>query len=244
MTHNGVMGHVESSPQLISWRKWTDLPLLILAIGSLPLLLLELVSNRLTDADKYFLFGVNLAVFAAFAIDYLVELAISKQRSMYLKTEWSSLLIVFAQLLALLPFLGFLGILRGARGLRIVSTIARVVGIGVASRTEGRQLLKHRAASLAFGLAGFTLVTSAVAFTLAEDVGSTGRVHSFFDALWWSAATITTVGYGDIYPVTAAGRIIAVFTMVVGISTLAVVTARIAQFLIQNNSDDDKELGN
>ena len=57
-------------------------------------------------------------------------------------------------------------------------------------------------------------------------------MDSFFDALWWSAATITTVGYGDIYPVTAAGRIIAVFTMVVGVSTLAVVTARIAQFLI------------
>ena len=60
-------------------------------------------------------------------------------------------------------------------------------------------------------------------------------MDSFFDALWWSAATITTVGYGDIYPVTAAGRIIAVFTMVVGVSTLAVVTARIAQFLIKND---------
>ena len=88
-------------------------------------------------------------------------------------------------------------------------------------------------------MAGLTLVTSAVAFTIAEDVGDSRRVGSFFDALWWSAATITTVGYGDIYPVTAAGRIIAVFTMVVGISTLAVVTARIAQFLIASDENQN-----
>jgi len=76
------------------------------------------------------------------------------------------------------------------------------------------------------------LITSAVAFTIAEDVGAGRRINSFFDALWWSAATITTVGYGDIYPITYVGRIIAVFTMLIGVSTLAVVTARIAQFFL------------
>jgi voltage-gated potassium channel len=112
-----------------------------------------------------------------------------------------------------------------------------VIGIGAASKERARRFFKEKAASVAFGLAGFTLISSAVAFTIAEDVGDQRRIQSFFDALWWSAATITTVGYGDIYPVTAAGRVIAVFTMVVGISTLAVVTARIAQFLISNDND-------
>ena len=69
-------------------------------------------------------------------------------------------------------------------------------------------------------------------FTLAEDVGDNGRVESFADALWWSAATITTVGYGDIAPVTLGGRIAGVITMVVGISTFAVITARVAAFLV------------
>jgi voltage-gated potassium channel len=148
------------------------------------------------------------------------------------------LLIVISQFLALLPALGFLGILRGSRALRVVGTVARVIGIGAASKERGRRFFKEKAASVAFGLAGFTLISSAVAFTIAEDVGDGRRIDSFFDALWWSAATITTVGYGDIYPITTAGRIIAVFTRVVGISTLAVVTARIAQFLI---SPDDKQ---
>ena len=79
---------------------------------------------------------------------------------------------------------------------------------------------------------------SAVAFTLAENVSETGTLNSFGDALWWSAATITTVGYGDIYPVTALGRIVGVFTMLVGISTFAVVTAKVAEFLVRADMDD------
>ena len=221
--------------KLVSWRKWTDIPLLIIAIGSLPLLLLEIISHRLTTGDKTFLLIVNLTVFLAYAVDYVVELLVTPEKGRYVRSEWSSLLIVVAQLFAILPAMSFLGFLRGARALRVVSSLTRVIGISVASRSQGREILKKRATSFAFGLAGFTLITSAVGFTLAEDVGKEGRVQSFFDALWWSGATITTVGYGDIYPITAAGRIIAIFTMLVGISTLAVVTARIAQFLIAND---------
>ena len=226
------MNSIEISPRLASWRRRTDLPLLLIAVGSLPLLLLEIVADRLSKTDQSFLTAVNVLVFIAFAIDYVVELAVTHKRKTYMRTQWASLLIVVSQFLALLPSLGFLGILRGARMLRVFGTLSRVIGIGAASKEQGRKFFKEKAASVAFGMAGFTLITSAVAFTIAEDVGDGRRIHSFFDALWWSAATITTVGYGDIYPVTAAGRIIAVFTMIVGISTLAVVTARIAQFLI------------
>jgi voltage-gated potassium channel len=226
------MGTLEISPRLATWRRRTDLPLLLLAVGSLPLLLLELVSHRLTQNDQRFITAVNVIIFIAFAVDYLVELTITYKRSTYIRTQWASLIIVFSQLLALLPALGFFGILRGVRALRVAGTLIRVIGIGTASREQGRKFFKEKAASVAFGIAGLTLISSAVGFTMAEDVGDGRRIHSFFDALWWSASTITTVGYGDVYPVTAAGRVIAVFTMVVGISTLAVVTARIAQFLI------------
>jgi hypothetical protein len=90
--------------------------------------------------------------------------------------------------------------------------------------------LRSHVAGLALGIAGLTWITSAVAFTLAEDVGQDGRIESFLAALWWSSTTITTVGYGDIARITTVGRIIGVMTMVVVISTFAVVTARIAQF--------------
>ena len=226
------MTNADTSPRLATWRRWTDLPLLVIAVGSLPLLLLEIVADRLSNADQNFLIAVNVLVFIAFAIDYIVELAVTDNRAKYVRTQWASLLIVISQFLALLPALGFLGILRGARALRVVGTLSRVIGISAASKEQGRKFFKEKAASVAFGISGLTLITSSVAFTIAEDVGEGRRVGSFFDAVWWSASTITTVGYGDIYPVTVAGKIIAVFTMVVGVSTLAVVTARIAQFLV------------
>ncbi len=221
---------------LITWRKWTDIPLIVLAVGSLPILLLELVSNRLSNSDQQFIQIVNVVVFVAFFVDYLVELAIARQKSSYIRHEWTSLLVVVAQGLAISSSLGLFGALRSLRALRLFVAIGRLVAIGSAAGKETRRIFARRAASLAIGVAGFTWITSAVGFTLAEDVGVNGRVKSFGDALWWSASTISTVGYGDIYPVSAAGRTLAVFTMMIGVSVFGVLTARIAQFLIQNNS--------
>ena len=230
------MSQLKTSPKLQSWQNKTDGLLVVIAVGSLPLLLLETISDRLPDGDRNFVFIINLVVFFAFAIDYFVKLVLTESKPTYIRTQWLSLFIVISQLLALLPALGVFGVLRGVRAIRVLGVIARIFGIGAATKSSGKEFFKKRAASVAFGVAGLTLITSAVAFTIAEDVGDGRRINSFFDALWWSAATITTVGYGDIYPVTAAGRVIAVFTMVVGISTLAVVTARIAKFLISTET--------
>jgi len=132
------MQAIEISPRLATWRKRTNIPLLLLAIGSLPLLLLEVVSDRLTKTDQNFITTVNVLVFIAFAVDYLVELSITKKRLTFVRTQLASLLIVVSQFLALLPALGFLGILRGARALRIAVTVIRVIGIGAASKKRGR----------------------------------------------------------------------------------------------------------
>jgi voltage-gated potassium channel len=221
------------TPALERWRHWTDLPLVVLAVGSLPLLLLDLRRTELTYADRVFIDVVNVLILVAFAIDYLVELLVARNRMRYVRSEWISPLLVVSQALALVPTLAGFGVLRVLRGARAVSVIARVVALGGIATREGRAVLRKHAAGLALGLAGFTWVTSAVAFTLAEDVGVDGRVHSFGDALWWSAATITTVGYGDVAPITFVGRAVGVFTMVVGISTFAVITAKAAEFLVR-----------
>ena len=227
---------------LSRWRRWTDWPLMALAVGSLPVLLLEVERHRLPHADRAFIDGVNIVVLVAFAVDYIAEIAVASNRRLYARSEFLSLLIVVGQALTLFPSLAAFGVLRtlrAARLIRVVAVAIRAAAIGGTASRDGRKMIRQHAASFALGLAGLTWLTSAAAFTIAEDVGVNGRIHSFFDALWWSLSTITTVGYGDIYPVTAAGRIIGGFTMIVGISTFALVTAKIAQFLIRSEGSDD-----
>lgn len=233
------------TPGLAKWRRLTDLPLLILAIGSLPILALEFIGDDLSSLDQDFITVINILVLVAFAVDYVAELVLAGNRRSFVGHEWTSALIVVTQALAVIPGLsgfGFLGVLRAGRALRIAIVFLRLLAVGGAAAREGRGVLRRHAAGFALGLAGFTWITSAVLFTMVEDVGPHGRVSSFFDALWWSLATITTVGYGDVFPITAAGRIVGGFTMVVGITTFAIVTAKLAEFLVRSDREAEREL--
>ena len=229
------------TPRLERWRQLTDWPLMALAVGSLPVLLLELERHRLPRADRVFIDVVNVVVLIAFATDYIVEFCVASNRRLYMRSEFLSLLIVVGQAFTLVPSLAAFGILRTLRAARLIRVVAiaiRAAAIGGSASRDGRAMIRKHAAGFAIGMAALTWVTSAAAFTVAEDVGVGGRVHSFFDALWWSLGTITTAGAGEIYPVTVAGRIIGGFTMIVGISTFALVTAKVAQFLVRT---DDAE---
>jgi voltage-gated potassium channel len=65
------------------------------------------------------------------------------------------------------------------------------------------------------------------------------HINNFGDAVWWSITTVTTVGYGDIYPVTTAGRVVAVALMIGGVSLLGVVTATLASWIVQRVAEED-----
>ena len=60
------------------------------------------------------------------------------------------------------------------------------------------------------------------------------NVTSIGDALWWAATTVTTVGYGDRYPVTTTGRVIAVILMIVGMALVSAITASIAAWFVSS----------
>jgi len=225
-----------ATPALTRWRRWTGGPLIVIAIGSLPFLLLELRSDELPAADRTMVAVVNIVVLVAFAVNYIVELGLARNRRAYVRYEWSSLVIVLSQALALVPGLQALGILRAVRGARVgrLAVIAlRIIAIGGATAQDNRLLVRKHAASLALGSAALTWLTAATAFSLAEGPQDNGELYSFADSLWWSTTTITTVGYGDISPATSAGRLVAGVTMVVGISAFAVVTAKVAESLVR-----------
>jgi hypothetical protein len=115
-----------------------------------------------------------------------MELAVASNRRLYVRSEYLSLLIVVGQAATLVPSLAAFGLLRSLRAtrlLRVVAIAIRAAAIGGTASRDGRRMLREHAASLALGMAELTWLTSAAGFTVAEDVGINGRVHSFFDAL-------------------------------------------------------------
>jgi len=117
---------------------------------------------------------------------------------------------------------------------RLVRALA-FLSIGIKT---SRRALRHRKFHY------FLLVTAGVML-----LGATGlyvvereqnqSLTSFWDALWWAISTTTTVGYGDIYPITGEGRVIAVLLMLTGIGVIGVFTATIASlFMIEDEEDE------
>jgi voltage-gated potassium channel len=98
-------------------------------------------------------------------------------------------------------------------------------------RTLG-STLAERAVIYVTGVALSAVGLGALAMLDAERGASDANIRSFADALWFSATTVATVGYGDRYPVTTEGRLIAVLLMIVGVTLVGTVTASVAAWFV------------
>jgi voltage-gated potassium channel len=133
---------------------------------------------------------------------------------------------LFDLALVLLPFLRPLRLLSLAV---VIETLQRAVGHTV----RGRIIVFTVCGSVAI------VYASSLAMLQVERDAPGGSIKSFSDALWWSVTTVTTVGYGDLIPVTPTGRIVAVALMIGGISLLGVVTATLASWIIERVGEED-----
>ena len=79
---------------------------------------------------------------------------------------------------------------------------------------------------------------AAVQITITERGVEGSNIKSFGDGLWWAVTTVTTVGYGDRFPTTSVGRVLAVGLMLVGISLMGVITASVAAWFVKMSQDD------
>jgi len=124
------------------------------------------------------------------------------------------------------------------RPLRVLRLLYVVAGAGTAYRTVNR-LLDRKGLQWFLVLAVSVIGLGAVLVMFAERNSTESQIAHIGDALWWSIVTSTTVGYGDIAPVTPAGRVVAVLLMLLGISTVSVVTANIAAVLVDEETESD-----
>jgi voltage-gated potassium channel len=118
--------------------------------------------------------------------------------------------------------------LRLVRLVRLLRLLRLGVILGRAVQAE-RALTSGDALRLVALITVFVVVVSGAV----ESVVDTGDFHSLWDAIWWAVVTVTTVGYGDVYPTTVQGRIVAMVVMLVGIGFLSVLTATIASHFVK-----------
>ena len=207
-----------------------DGPLTIAAVVWLPFLIIPLLV-RLKGAVAASFEGVDYTIWALFVIEYLAKLWLVPARWGFVKTHKLELAMVA------LPMLRPLRVLRVVRSGTVLSDALK----------RARAMLTHH--NLHFVLLSVgVFVFAGAGLEVAFEVHARGsNIHGFADALWWAIVTVTTVGYGDRYPVTGAGRGVAVVLMLVGIGLIGVVTATVASFFIQQTADeqndDVKDLG-
>jgi voltage-gated potassium channel len=210
----------------------TELPLLLLALAMIPLLIVPLLVDLSPSVDATFI-ALDWAVWAAFALEYVVRLTLTTTgRWRFVRREWPDLLII------VLPFLRPLRIVRSARALRLLR-LGRLAGFLAETGQETRRLLVRHQLHYAL-LVTMLVVLGCAGLVFALEDGSDGSIDSFGDALWWAVTTITTVGYGDTFPVTPAGRGVAAFLMVSGIALFGVLTANLAAFLLERAPGSNK----
>jgi voltage-gated potassium channel len=202
-------------------------PLAIMALLVVPALILE---DRTTNATVRILCNaINWCVWTAFAAEFLIGLSTACSRRTFLRKSWFELLVVLVS-----PPFGVPDVLqavRGLRALRLLRLLRLVRGVAVA--TIGLRTAKKSLQSRGFH---YVLVVALVATALGAagiyNVEREFTIKSPEDALWWSVVTVTTVGYGDVTPVTVEGRLIALGLMFVGIGVISVFTATIASAFV------------
>jgi len=195
------------------YRDIAEWPLMGTAIVFLAAYAWQVIGN-IEGRQAGLLEAIMWITWAIFAADYAANLSLAANRKRWFVLNLHELLIVA------LPFF------RPLRLLRLVTLLS------VVHRTVG-ETLRGRVVTYVAGSAVLLVFVGALAVLDVEQNAPDAKILTFGDAAWWAITTITTVGYGDLFPVTPMGRLVAAALMMSGIAVLGVVTASIASWLVQ-----------
>jgi voltage-gated potassium channel len=201
------------------WERYAEWPLAIAALLFLGVYSV-LVLVRPHGREAHVLWVVSWIVWGLFIVDYVVRLYLASNRWHWFVRHLLDFAIVALPLVRPLRLL---------RLLVLIDVLQKAIG----NAFRGRIVV--------YTVSGVLLLiyTSSLAVFDKERFLPGATINSFGKALWWSITTVTTVGYGDVYPVTNTGRIIAVLLMIGGISLVGVVTAALASWIIERVSEEE-----
>lgn len=200
---------------------YLELVVLVLSLFSLGALTVELLLP-LDAGTRHLLRRLDDLICIVFLADFFVHLHLAPSRRDFLRWGWVDLLSSIPEI----------GVLRWGRLFRVLRILR-----AIRSFQELRQHLFEQRSKGTFGLVGLLSLIAVLFATIAVFEVERGlpesNIHNAGDALWWAFATITTIGYGDHYPVTFAGRAVAVLLVVFGLSLFSTFTAYVASFFLE-----------
>jgi voltage-gated potassium channel len=202
------------SRRVEGFEKRTEWPLAVLALLFMLAYAWPILDPSLSPVWRHICLVTDYLIWAVFVVEFIVRLVLAEGRGDYAVRHIPDLLMVALPMLRPLRLLRFLVLLRMINRRATASLRGRVVMYVVAS-------------------AALVLLIAALAILDAERRNPRANIKTFGDALWWAMQTMTTVGYGDRFPITGEGRSIGAGLMLAGIALLGVVTASIAAWLIE-----------
>lgn len=216
-----------------------QITVLILSVYVLGSMLAEFLLLSPEGEMRDLLEKIDFAVCMVFLLDFFVRFFKAESKLRFMKWGW-------IDLLSSIPMIDPLRWGRLARVFRIIRVL-RALG---SARRILAYLYRRRASSFAGTalLVTFLLIVFSCIAILALENDEASNIKTPSDAIWWAFTTITTVGYGDRFPVTMEGRIVAVVLMVAGISLFGVFTGLFAKMFmepeVQREDSDIKVLAN
>jgi voltage-gated potassium channel len=208
-----------------------DGPLTVLALLMVPLIVLPLVVDLSPGTESAFL-AIDYLIWAVFATEYAIKLYLAPNRRRFVAHHIPDLIIV------VVPMLRPLRVLRSVRLLRLLRLV-RLAAFAAKGLHEARGILRHRGLNWVLLIVLILNLVAAAAVLEFERGNPQANINSYPDALWWAVTTITTVGYGDRFPMSPAGRGVAVVLMIAGIAMFGVITATIAAYFVEQKAEED-----
>ncbi len=202
--------------------------ILLLCVGALLLLGVDVALKLDPGTDKILLYA-DTVVCAIFFFDFLHCLYKAPDRRSYM-LRWG-----WMDLLSSIPSVGPLRVGRAARIVRVLRVLRGIRS----ARAIAQFVLARRAQSAALAvifLALLLLVVSSIAI-LQFETAPTSNITTADDAMWWAVTTMATVGYGDRYPVTAEGRLVAVTLMAGGVGIFGTFSGLVASWFLSPGED-------
>ena len=195
---------------LAAWEERSSTPMFVASVLYLLAFAAPIMSTRIQEPYDGYLNIIQMILWGLFAADYCIRLYLAPRRLYFITHNLMNLAIV------LLP------------AWRIVSFLAMI------HLTTNRQY--KRLSELAVKLFGYTaifIIMFALAIYSVESSEPGAMIRDLPTAYWWTFTTLATVGYGDVYPVTGIGRVIAVVVMLYGVGMVAVATGALASWIIE-----------